>query len=98
MSATKKTVGEKTKSLILEKALEMFRKEGFEGGQIRDIAKSAKVATGAAYYYFRSKEAIVAAYYDHVQEMHEAKVRELLLGKTDIRERLGMVIHSKLDI
>jgi AcrR family transcriptional regulator len=98
MSATKKTVGEKTKSLILEKALEMFRKEGFEAATIRDIAKSAKVATGAAYYYFPSKEAIVAAYYDHVQEMHEAKVRELILGTTDLRERLGIVIHSKLEI
>src|ERR1700730_2958112 len=98
MSATKKTVGEKTKSLILEKALEMFRKEGFEAATIRDIAKSAKVATGAAYYYFPSKEAIVAAYYDHVQEMHEAKVRELILGTTDLRERLGIVIYSKLEI
>jgi AcrR family transcriptional regulator len=98
MNATKKTVGEKTRALILEKALEMFRKEGFEAATIRDIAKSAKVATGAAYYYFPSKEAIVAAYYDHVQEMHEARVRELILGKTDLRERLGIVIHSKLDV
>ncbi len=98
MSATKKSVGEKTKALILEKALEMFREEGFEAATIRDIATSAKVATGAAYYYFQSKEAIVAAYYDHVQEMHEARVRELILGTTDLRERLGIVIHSKLDI
>jgi AcrR family transcriptional regulator len=98
MSAIRKSIGEKTRALILEKALEMFRKEGFEAATIRDIAKSAKVATGAAYYYFPSKEAIVAAYYDHVQEMHEAKVRELILGKTDLRERLGIVIHSKLDI
>lgn len=98
MNATKKTVGVKTKSLILEKALEMFREQGFEAATIRDIAKSANVATGAAYYYFPSKEAIVAAYYTHVQEMHEAKVRELILGKKDLRERLGIVIHSKLDI
>ena len=98
MNATKKPVGEKTRALILEKALEMFREEGFEAATIRDIAKSAKVATGAAYYYFPSKEAIVAAYYDHVQETHEAKVRELILGTTDLRERLGIVIHSKLDI
>src|SRR5882672_9025526 len=85
MNATKKSVGEKTRALILEKALEMFREEGFEAATIRDLAKSAKVA-------------IVAAYYDHVQETHEAKVRELILGTTDLRERLGIVIHSKLDI
>jgi len=98
MSATKKSVGEKTRALILEKALEMFREQGFEGATMRDIAKSANVATGAAYYYFPSKEAIVAAYYDHVQEAHEAKVRELILGTTDLRERLAIVIYSKLDI
>lgn len=98
MNVVKKSVGEKTRALILEKALEMFREEGFEAATIRDIAKSAKVATGAAYYYFPSKEAIVAAYYDHVQETHEAKVRELIRGTTDLRERLGIAIHSKLDI
>ena len=98
MNTIKKNVGEKTRALILEKALEMFREEGFEAATIRDIAKSAKVATGAAYYYFPSKEAIVAGYYDHVQEAHEAKVRELILGKTDLRERLGIIFHSKLDI
>jgi len=98
MNATKKSVGEKTRALILEKALEMFREEGFEAATIRGIAKSAKVATGAAYYYFPSKEAIVAAYYDHVQVTHEARVRELILGTTDLRERLGIAIRSKLDI
>jgi len=98
MDAAKRPVSEKTKALILEKALEMFREQGFEAATIRDIAKSAKVATGAAYYYFPSKEAIAAAYYDHVQETHEAKMREFLLGTRDLRERLGMVIHSKLDI
>ncbi|MGB2899837.1 MAG: TetR/AcrR family transcriptional regulator [Candidatus Acidiferrum sp.] len=98
MNGIKKSVGEKTRALILEKGLEMFREAGFEAATIRDIAKSANVATGATYYYFPSKEAIVAAYYDHVQVTHEAKVRELILGTTDLRERLGIVIHSKLDI
>jgi AcrR family transcriptional regulator len=98
MNATKKSVGEKTRALILEKALEIFREQGFDAATIRSIAKSAKVATGAAYYYFPSKEAIVAAYYDHVQERHEAKVRESLVGTMDLRERLGIVFHSKLDI
>ena len=98
MNSTKHSVGEKTRALILEKALEIFREQGFEAATIRNIAKSAKVATGAAYYYFPSKEAIVAAYYDHVQETHEAKVRESILDTMDLRERLGIVFHSKLDI
>ena len=65
---------------------------------MRDIAREAKVATGAAYYYFPSKEAIVAAYYDQVQHQHVERVREELKGKNGLRERLGVVMHSKLEI
>ena len=49
---------ENTKELILRTALELFRGCGFEITTMRDIARAAKVATGAAYYYFPSKEAV----------------------------------------
>ena len=96
--APTKSVGERTKKLILEKALELFRKRGFEVATMRDIAKASDVATGAAYYYFPSKEAIVSAYYDQVQELHAARVREELAGKNGLGERLACVLHSKLEI
>ena len=94
----KKGAGEKTKAAIFETALEPFRRRGFEVTTMRDIARSAKVATGAAYYYFPSKEAIVAAYYDQVQVLHAEKVRLELGGKAGLRERLGVAVHSKLEI
>jgi AcrR family transcriptional regulator len=93
-----RSAGEKTKEVILQTALELFRDRSFEVTTMRDIAKAAKVATGAAYYYFPSKEAIVAAYYDQVQRSHAEKVREELKGKAELRERLGTVMHSKLEI
>ena len=91
-------VGEHTRELILKTALDLFRRGGFEITTMRDIACAAKVATGAAYYYFPSKEAIVAAYYDQVQRLHGEKVREELKGKSGLRERLAAVMHSKLEI
>ena len=93
-----KPTGEKTRDLILETALKLFRGCGFEITTMRDIARAAKVATGAAYYYFPSKEAIVSAYYDQVQRAHADKVREEWKGKSGLRERLGMGFHSKLEI
>src|SRR5260370_3798633 len=90
--------GEPTRELILKTALKLFRRGGFEVTTMRDIAREAKVATGAAYYYFPSKEAIVAAYYDHVQSLHAERVREELQGKHGLRERLAVVMHSKLEI
>src|ERR1700690_99280 len=96
--STVKAVGEQTRTLILNAALELFRHGGFELTTMRDIASAAKVATGAAYYYFPSKEAIVTAYYDQVQRLHADRVREDLKGKSGLRERLGVVFHSKLEI
>src|SRR2546421_5377356 len=98
MNPATKPAGEKTKELILSTALELFRKSGLEPATMRDIASSADVALGAAYYYFPSKEAIVSAYYDQVQRTHAEKVREEWKGKSGLRERLGVVFHSKLEI
>src|SRR6266480_492999 len=81
----KKGAGEKTKAAIFETALELFRRRGFEVTTMRHIARSAKVATGAAYYY-------------QVHRLHEEKVRLELGGKTGLRERLGVAMHSKLEI
>src|SRR5438045_9072436 len=97
MNPATKPAGEKTKELILSTALELFRKSGLETATMRDIASSADVALGAAYYYFPSKEAIVSAYYDQVQRAHAEKVREEWKGKSALRERLGVVFHSKLE-
>jgi AcrR family transcriptional regulator len=98
MTTANKSAGERTKAVILQAALELFRVRGFEVTTMRDIARSAKVATGAAYYYFPSKESIVAAYYDQVQRLHAEKVRLELNRKAGLRERLGVAMHSKLEI
>jgi AcrR family transcriptional regulator len=87
-----------TRAHILATALKMFRSGGFDDTTMRDIAAEAGVALGGAYYYFPSKEAIVVAYYEQVQEHHAELVRERLTGKQNLRERLGIAMHAKLDI
>lgn len=98
MRSTTKPAGEKTSELILTTALDLFRRSGFETATMRDIAAAANVATGAAYYYFPSKEAIVSSYYGQVQRIHVEKVREQWEGKSGLRDRLGIAFHSKLEI
>jgi len=92
------SAAETTREEIFAKAVELFRSRGFEVTTMRDIARAADVATGAAYYYFPSKEAIVSAYYGQVQRTHAARVKEELTGRQGLRERLAVVLHSKLDI
>lgn len=98
MNQTAKPEGENTRELILRTALELFRGCGFEITTMRDIARAAKVATGGAYYYFPSKEAIVSAYYEQVQRTHSERVQEEWKDKSGLRERLGILLHSKLEI
>ena len=91
--------GEQSRNHILECALRDFRRRGFDETRMRDIALEAGVALGAAYYYFPSKDAIIQAYYDSVQAEHERRVAEALAaGKLTLRQRLGVAMHSKLDI
>lgn len=57
-----------TRIRILDAALEMFRRQGFELTTMRGIAAEAGVSLGSAYYYFESKEDLVMAFYERAIE------------------------------
>ena len=63
--------GEATRQHVLETALKLFRRRGFERTTMRDIAERAGLSLGAAYHYFRSKDELVVAYYEWMQAEHE---------------------------
>lgn len=89
---------EHTRRQILDTALALFRERGFEATTIRDIAGRAGLSAGAAYYYFPSKEALVAAYYAFVQQEHLGRARQAFAGAADLRDRLRAAFHTKIDI
>jgi len=64
---------------------------------MRDIAGQAEVATGAAYYYFRSKEDLVMAFY--VRTADEARgVLPLQIDRSrDLKKRLRTIIDHKFE-
>ncbi|MCA9616430.1 MAG: helix-turn-helix transcriptional regulator, partial [Myxococcales bacterium] len=74
-----------------------FRDKGFDETTMRDIAREAEVSLGNAYHYFPSKNAIVAAYYDVQQDRHEKLALGRMAEVTDLRERLGIAFHTKID-
>lgn len=87
---------EETRARILNAALTLFRERGFEAATIRHIAEEADVATGAAYYYFPSKEAIVMEFYQRSCAEMQPKIEAALKGTTGLEERLRELIHVKL--
>lgn len=87
---------EATQQRILTAALQLFRERGFEAATMRDIAAAARVATGAAYYYFASKDAIVLAFYRQAADEMSAELENALTGTTDLRKCLAAILEIKL--
>ncbi len=89
---------EDTRRRIYEAALELFREKGFEQTTMRDIAATAGVALGAAYYYFSSKEAIVLAFYQEMQESSHASILEEMARHKKLKDRLRVVLEQRLEL
>ena len=94
----KTSKGGQTKALILENALEMFRERGYEETTMRAIAERAGVALGNAYYYFRSKEHLIQAFYSRLHEEHLAASRPVLDRERKFKDRLSGVMRALLDV
>jgi AcrR family transcriptional regulator len=85
-----------TRARILDAAMELFRRQGFEETTMREIALEAGVATGAAYYYFDSKDAIALAFYDQSQQELEPLIEQALAGPKHLKDRLSALLEAKL--
>jgi AcrR family transcriptional regulator len=87
---------EQTRAVIIETALELFRERGYEETTMRAIAERAGVALGNAYYYFRSKEHLIQAFYDRTHHEHVAACASLLEQERDLKSRLLMAMRAKI--
>jgi AcrR family transcriptional regulator len=86
---------EETRDRILDAALRLFRERGFEQTTMRDVAKEAGVATGAAYYYYRSKEDLVMAFYLRTDEEARAIFEKAIASSKDLKKRIRAMIEGK---
>jgi AcrR family transcriptional regulator len=90
------TKSEETRARILNAAMDLFRRKGFAETTMREIAAEAGMATGAAYYYFDSKDAIVLAFYQQAQEDMSPLLEQALRDHRDLKERLAALLEVKL--
>lgn len=74
----RKRQAEITKNTIYTRAREMFRQRGFDNVTIEEIAEAAGVSVGTIYYYFKSKQEIMANYHTELDTAYEAYYRDML--------------------
>lgn len=92
------TRGEQTRALILDTALRLFEKQGYERTTMRAIAAETGVSVGNAYYYFDSKEHLIQAFYDHNAQRHVAASRPILDRERDLAARLRNVLRAWVEV
>jgi AcrR family transcriptional regulator len=86
---------EETSLRILNAALQLFNERGFEAATMREVAQAAGVATGAAYYYFPSKDAIVMEFYRRSSVEMQPKLEAALAEVDGLDQRLAELIRVK---
>jgi len=90
--------GEQTRELILSTALRLFREQGYGKTTMRAIATEAGVSVGNAYYYYGSKDHLMQAYYDLLQDQHREVVESILAAEKAFVPRLAGVLRAWLDV
>lgn len=73
------------REMILEKAMEVFAKNGSQGSTIADIAKAAGIAQGTVYVYFESKEDLLN---ECMQEIIGPEIEEIITRTKDIEDTM----------
>lgn len=58
--------GTKTKFMIINHAIRLFKEKGYQNVSIKDICDTAKIQRGTFYYHFGSKDAIIDSFYDNI--------------------------------
>jgi AcrR family transcriptional regulator len=88
---------DQTRQRILTRALAVFRERGFEAATMREIARAAGVAVGAAYYYFDSKDALVMAFYEQAQDEMAPALERILTESRSFEQRIRGIVDQKLE-
>jgi AcrR family transcriptional regulator len=88
---------QETRLKILDAALDLFRERGFEEATMREVAARAGVATGLAYYYFRSKPDLVMAFYQRAMEEMAPLLEKAHQDHPKLEDRLRAIVQTKFD-
>lgn len=96
--AARSPKAEQTRRSIVDSAMQLFRRQGYDKTTMRAIATEAGVSVGNAYYYFGSKEHLVQAFYDQLQVEHAAAAAAVLERERTFAGRLEGVLTAWLDV
>lgn len=92
------TKAQRTRALVADTALRLFREQGYAATTMRGIAKEAGVSTGNAYYHFAGKDTLVQELYRRIQDEHGAAARAELVTGDPLGENLRRTLHAGITV
>jgi TetR/AcrR family fatty acid metabolism transcriptional regulator len=82
---------------ILRAAIETFAAEGFFNAQVADVARSAGVAAGTVYLYFRGKDDLLISIFERTMKEAITAGRESVAARTSPLDRLREIARLHLE-
>jgi AcrR family transcriptional regulator len=82
--ATQSERREKTRTAIVKAAKRIFGERGFAAATMDDIASSARVAKGAVYHHFKTKEELFGAVFDQVSRELVIEIDRIARAEKDV--------------
>lgn len=88
--------GPEVRAAILEAAVDLFYRNGYQATSVRDIVERAGYTKGALYHYFPSKEHILLQIHDVFMTYAVSRGREILAQERTASEALVMIMTELL--
>jgi len=89
---------EETKERILTAALKLFREKGLDGTTTKEVSKTAGIAEGTLFNYFKTKEDLALYFFQKETENLITWFRaDTRLQKAPIAEKLFAIFHRQLE-
>ena len=86
--------GEKRKQALLKIAYDMFLSRGYENTSVDEIIAEAQIAKGTFYYYFPSKEKLLADVIEMMIESESETARQIVGSDLPVPQKIVAVITS----
>jgi TetR/AcrR family transcriptional repressor of nem operon len=92
------TKGERTRQLIVERAMPLFNTRGYSGASLNDLIRETGLEKGGIYNHFGSKEAIAVAAFDHAVGLVANRFRAAIDGRERALDRLLAIVDVFRDL
>lgn len=86
------------KKEILDTALELFMKNGYEATSVGDIVEKLGVAQGLFYYYFKSKDEVYRAAMEQFADDFTSQLVSIVLDTIPLMDKIGKILKCMSDL